>query len=84
MWNKIKYFIKLKNNDTNYDDTEHIRIKFDSDDDLHFKKALKMLDGEVHITSVFEDDNIFLSQVIYGKYSYNLTKNDDDKKILIV
>ena len=74
MWNKINNFNRQQN-----DDTDHLKIKFNSDDDLHFDEPLKMYDVVIHIRSFFEDGGIFYTQIFLEKCLYNLTKNSADK-----
>ena len=41
MWNKIKYFIKLRNNDWDYYDDKYRKIKFESNNNLPFRTKIK-------------------------------------------
>ena len=38
IWNKIKYFIKLRNNDWDYYDDKYRKIKFESNNNLPLRK----------------------------------------------
>ena len=42
MWNKIEYFIKLKNNNSDDYDDKYMKIKFNSHDNLPLGKTLKI------------------------------------------
>ena len=40
LWNKIRYLIWLKANDSDSHHNKYMKIKFNSDDDIHLKKTL--------------------------------------------
>ena len=57
----MKYFIKQKDNvadNAGYDDSDYIKIKFISDNDLSLRHNVMIL-----IRSVFEDDGRYFPQV---------------------
>ena len=68
IWGEIKYLIKQKDNDSDYDDNEHIRIKINSNDALHLNRSLIMFYVVIFIKSVFEDGGSYYTQVFLEKF----------------
>ena len=55
LWKKIRDITRsITNNSHNYDD-RHMEIKFNSDCDLPLKKALKLYELTIVVTSVFHE-----------------------------
>ena len=41
MWNKIKYLVKVKNDNSDNSVNKYLKIKINSDDDFTFRKKLR-------------------------------------------
>ena len=53
LWTKIRDVVCLTSSDSDDDDKKYIKIKFDSDDDLGFKKTLELFNMIKFVKSVF-------------------------------
>ena len=49
-----------------------MKIKFNSDDNLHLDKILKLHNLTIVVRSVFQEDNKYYPQVYLDEYSYEL------------
>lgn len=53
LWTKIRDVVCLTSSDSDDDDKKYIKVKFDSDDDLGFKKTLELFNMIKFVKSVF-------------------------------
>ena len=53
LWTKMRDVACLTSSDSDDDDKKYIKIKFDSDDDLGFKKTLELFNMIKFVKSVF-------------------------------
>ena len=82
IWNKIEYLINLKNNNSdNYDD-KYMKISFNSDDTLSLGK--KIYDIAIAITSVFNGNNKYYSQVFLNKCLCKLAEKILSSKFILI
>ena len=73
VWNGIKNKIKTINGGKeNHYEKDHMKIKFNSDDDLPLNKALKFHNMTITIRSVFEEDGKLYPQVFLDDTLYEL------------
>ena len=66
----IKY-VKVKNKLDEYE-KDFMKIKFNSDDNLPWNKALKLYNITIIFRSVFEEDSKYYLQVFLGECLYEL------------
>ena len=72
LWNKIRYLIKsITINSDNYD-KKHMKIKFNSDDDLPLKKMVELQNMVIVVRSVFQEDNKYYPHFLLNECLYKL------------
>ena len=64
LWSKIRDLITSKTNNSDDYDEKYIKIKFNSDDDLHLKKLLEFSYMIIVFTNIFLEDNQLYPQVL--------------------
>ena len=76
LWDEIKYYIQTINagksskcNSNEYE-KDYMKIKFNSDDDLSFKKILRLHNLTIIVRSVFEEDAKYYPQVFLDENLY--------------
>ena len=65
LWNRIKSLIEKRNGKPGDYDEKHIKIKFDSNDDLPLGKVLGLHNLTIFVRSVFQEDNKYYPQVFF-------------------
>ena len=70
-WDEIKYHIQTINvgKSSEYE-KDYMKIKFNSDDDLHLNKILKLHMLTIIVRSVFEEDGKYYPQVFLDDCLY--------------
>ena len=64
LWSKIRDLIISKTNNSDDYDEKYIKIKFNSDDDLHLKESLEFSYTIIVFTNIFLEDNQLYPQVL--------------------
>ena len=72
VWNGIKNKIKEVNDSECDYEKDYMKIKFNSDDNLPYKKPLKFHSMTITIRSVFEEDGKLYPQVLLDDTLYEL------------
>ena len=72
LWDKIKDLIKSITNTSGEYDKKHMKIKFDSGDDLPFGKTLSLYNMTIVVRSVFQEDDKYYPQLFLDKCLYVL------------
>ena len=72
LWSKIRDLIRLiiKNSD-DYDEN-YMKIKFNSDDELHLNKAIEITSMIIAVRAVFHENNKFYLHVFSDQYLHEL------------
>ena len=72
LWHKIKDLIKSITNPTGDYDEKYIKIKFNSDDDLHLGKIKSLHNMTTVLRFVFQEDVKYYPQVFLDECLYEL------------
>ena len=72
LWNKIRDLIKSITIDSDNYDEKHMKIKFNSDDDLPLKKTVKLQNMVIVVRSVFHEDDKYYPQFFLNECFYKL------------
>ena len=71
-WDGIKNFIEKINNKSSEYGKDFMKIKFNSDDNLHLNKTLKLHNMTIIVRSVFEKDCKYYPQVFLDECFHEL------------
>ena len=72
LWSKIKDVIRsITKNSDDYDE-KYMKIKFNSDDELHLNKSIKIPSMIIVVKVVFHENNKYYSQVFLAECLYKL------------
>ena len=63
LWDKISDLNRSTSNNSDDCDKKYMKIKFNSDDDLPFKKTLALYNMIIVVRSVFHEDNKYYPKV---------------------
>ena len=64
-WNKIKSLIKTIDDKPGEYGRDFMKIKFDSDDNFHLNKLLKLLNLTIVVRSVFQEDKKYYARSFF-------------------
>ena len=66
LWDEFKYLIKpIDSGEAGEYRKDYIKIKFNSDDNLHLNKILKLHNLTIVVRSVFQEDGKYYPQVFF-------------------
>ena len=73
LWSKIRYLIRLTKNWDDYDE-KHMKIKFDSDDELPLNKTMEIPSMIIVARAIFLKNSKCYPEVSFDAYLYKILK----------
>ena len=72
LWSKIRDLIRSRTKNPDDYDEKHMKIKFNSDDELPLNKMIEIATITIVVTAFFHENNIYYQQAFVDKCLYKI------------